>query len=74
MDDVALLHVLQKRCGVRRALPGSRGAELALAGSCGSSPVHFLGLSALARNACKQQLAEVGGEGLVCFLLCRLSF
>lgn len=32
------------------------------------------GIYGLTHNPCKQQLAEVGGEGLVCFLLCRLSF
>uniref|UniRef100_A0A803W2E2 Uridine-cytidine kinase 2 n=1 Tax=Ficedula albicollis TaxID=59894 RepID=A0A803W2E2_FICAL len=44
-----------------------------------SCPCRFLctafpGLSGLAHNPCEQQLAEVGGEGLACFLLCCLSF
>lgn len=34
----------------------------------------FPGLSGLAHNPCEQQLAELGGEGLACFLLCCLSF
>lgn len=66
VDGAALLRFPQKPCafcqGSSARFPGKQGW-----------PCRFPGLSALAHNPCEQQLAEVGGEGLVCFPLCCLS-